>query len=100
MLARIVFLLTVLPATLAFMMTYGDLCRMDSTLCQKPVSSYAASPVSAEREALFFRDALPRPSLSEKPTKRGYDFIRFGRSADRQTKKAASTYDYIRFGRR
>jgi len=32
--------------------------------------------------------------------KRGYDFIRFGRSSGGANKKASGSYDYIRFGKR
>lgn len=110
----------------AALITFADLCfhsRIDHILCQKsiaaprylnhfqPTQDFFAGldplianklanggeiPHNQSKRLLEFK-LLPTLQLLDK---RGYDFIRFGRSPERQTKKASSSYDYIRFGKR
>ncbi|CAJ0578974.1 unnamed protein product, partial [Mesorhabditis spiculigera] len=44
------------------------------------------------------RMVLPR--FSKVPSKRAYDFVRFGRSDPSLGKEKKNSYDYIRFGKR
>uniref|UniRef100_A0AC34QVP2 Uncharacterized protein n=1 Tax=Panagrolaimus sp. JU765 TaxID=591449 RepID=A0AC34QVP2_9BILA len=88
------------------LITFADLCfhsRQDYLLCRNNMASAAKArfgsdffagidPEIANKFVAGF-DTLPTPG------KRGYDFIRFGRSPN-QKKKSGSHYDYIRFGKR
>ena len=94
------------------LITFADLCfhsRIDHILCQKsiaaprylnhfqPTQDFFAGldPLLANKLATGGAD------FPHSQSKRGYDFIRFGRSPSQaKRQKAASTYDYIRFGRR
>lgn len=118
--------LMLLTQNAAALITFADLCfhsRIDHILCQKAIGSprylnhyqptqdffagldpLIVNKLAAGAEIPHTQSKLI-PAFKLLPTlqlldKRGYDFIRFGRSPERQTKKASSSYDYIRFGRK
>uniref|UniRef100_A0A914WBK6 Uncharacterized protein n=1 Tax=Plectus sambesii TaxID=2011161 RepID=A0A914WBK6_9BILA len=49
---------------------------------------------------ILAKDGADDTEQQLKNAKRGYDFIRFGRSDGGANKKASGSYDYIRFGKR
>jgi len=65
---------------------------------QDTVGTDFSALVQICREILA-KDAL-EPEQQMTGDKRGYDFIRFGRSDGGANKKASGSYDYIRFGKR
>ncbi|CAJ0578975.1 unnamed protein product, partial [Mesorhabditis spiculigera] len=69
---------------------YAQLIAEEPLLCQQQPQLCS--------NLYLHRMVLPR--FSKVPSKRAYDFVRFGRSDPSLGKEKKNSYDYIRFGKR